>query len=420
VKVWVPFTGQAVLSFRAHTGMIPRLAFSPDGKRLASGGWDRTVRVWDAATGDELLTLRGHRDFVDVQPTRGGRSRARGPRVGAVTGVAFSPDGKRLASGGSDYTVRVWDVTRDQDALTFPEDINSGAPFLVFSPDGRRLLLPVAGGARVRDVATGRDVLSLHLPQVATDAAWSPDGQRIATASDGVVQIWDATTGKEQVAVKGVSVAFSPDGRHLATAGPAAPSTDKRTSVVKWWDAATGKEVRTFGTNELEVLLLAITADGRRVVAVDASSAVKVWDTTTGEEVRRFPVACQVWSRWGIVLSPDGKHLACTDLDHTNNQYLVRVYDLASGRQVLTLPGPASWITCLAYSPDGKRLAIGCADENVKLLDTTTGLEVFTLSGHSSRVIGVAFSPDGCRLASCGYGEVTIWDATLLDEGPRK
>ena len=119
-------------------------------------------------------------------------------------------------------------------------------------------------------------------------------------------------------------------------------------------------------------------------------------------------------------MSPDGNRLACRGQEHTTNQGLIRVYDLASGRQVQTMPGPASWTTCLAYSPDGKRLAAGCADENVKLYDTATGQEVFTFTGHFDRAIGVAFSPDGSRLASCGYSEVTIWDATPLDDGSRK
>ena len=288
IKVWDVATGQVALGWRAHVGIIPRLAFSPDGKRLASGGWDRTVRVWDAATGDEMLTFRGHREFVDVQDNRGVRSQARGPRVGAVTGVAFSPDGTRLTSGISDSTVRVWDVTRAQDALAFTENINDGSPFLAFSPDGRRLLLPFADGAKIRDVVTGQDVLSLRMPRTCHDGAWSPDGRRVATASDGTVQVWDAATGKKQVAVKGDYVAFSPDGRHLATAGPAAPGTDKRTSVMKWWDAATGQELRTFGTQELEIILLTITPDGRRVVTVDAYSTVNSWDTTTGRGGPQF------------------------------------------------------------------------------------------------------------------------------------
>jgi WD40 repeat protein len=268
-------------------------------------------------------------------------------------------------------------------------------------------------------VVTGRDALSLRLPQVATDGAWSPDGRRIATAGDGAVQVWDAATGQKLTAAKGASAAFSPDGQHLATAGPTAPGTEKRTSVVKWWDAATGEELRAFGTQELEIILLAITPDGRRVVAVDANGTVKVWDTATGAEARNFKVECSIWGR-SFALSPDGNHLACRDSDHATDQGLVRVYDLSSGRQVQTMPGPASWITCLAYSPDGKRLAAGCADENVKLLDTATGQEVLTLTAHCDRVIGVAFSPDGRRLAACGYGAVTVWDAGPPDEGPRK
>jgi WD40 repeat protein len=419
VKVWDLVTGQAILSWRAHTGLIPRLAFSPDGKCLATGGWDRTVRVWDAATGEELHAFRGHREFVDVQPNRGGRSQARGPRVGAVTGVAFSPDGKRLATGSSDYTVRVWDVTRAQDALAFSENINHGNPFLAFSPDGRRLLLPFGGGAKVRDAVTGQDVFSLRMPRTCGDGTWSPDGQRVATAGGGVVQVWDAATGVKGVAAKGDHAAFSPDGRHLATAGAVAPGTDRRTSVVKWWDAATGEEVRTLGTQELEVLLLAVTPDGRRVVAVDNSSTVKAWDPTTGAEVRAFKVEAETRGR-GFALSPDGRRLACMDRDRTTQQPLVRVYDVESGRQELTIPGPPSWISSLAYSPDGKRLATGCADENVKLWDTTTGQEVLTLTAHFDRVIGVAFSPDGRRLAACGYDAVTVWDAASPDEGPRK
>jgi WD40 repeat protein len=419
IKVWDAATGQAVLGWRAHAGLVPRLAFSPDGRRLASGGWDRTARVWDAATGDELLAFRGHREFVDVQDNRGQRSQARGPRVGAVTGVAFSPDGKRLATGSSDYTARVWDVTRAQDALAFSEDVNHGNPFLAFSPDGLRLLLPFAGGATARDVVTGQTVSSFRMPRTCGDGAWSPDGRRVATAADGVVQVWDAATGRKQIAVKGDAVAFSPDGRHLATAGPAAPGTDKRTSVVKWWDAATGAEVRTLGTQELEVLLLAVTPDGRRVVSVDDYSTVKAWDTTTGAEVRTFKTEAEIMGR-GFALSPDGKRLACMDRDRTTQQRLVRVYDLESGKEALTIPGPASWISSLAYSPDGKRLATGCADENVKLWDATTGQEVLTLTAHCDRVIGVAFSPDGRRLAACGYGTVTVWDATPPDEGPRK
>ena len=168
--------------------------------------------------------------------------------------------------------------------------------------------------------------------------------------------------------------------------------------MVKWWDAETGAEVRTFGTQELEGEYLAITRDGRRVVAVDYGT-VRVWDTATGAEVRAFKVESETRGR-GFALSPDGRHLAGMDRDGTTQQALVRVYDLESGRQELTIRGPASWISSLAYRPDGKRLATGCADEHVMLWDAATGQEVFTLTAHCDRVIGVAFSPDGRRLAA--------------------
>jgi WD40 repeat protein len=416
VKVWERASGQAILSWRAHTGMIPRLAFSPDGKRLATGGWDRTVRVWDAASGDELYTFRGHREFVDVQPNRGGRSMARGPHIGAVTGVAFSPDGKRLATGSSDYTVRVWDVTRDQEALALPRHSGSVAAFL---PDSRRLVLRgLPTGCAVRDVTTGQVVLSPRTPQ-REDVAVSPDGRYLATASGGeggTATLWDRAAGKELHTLKGFGPAFSPDGRRLATIIGNRWGSWQQPGEVKVWDAATGKELRTLRGDTWLIRFAAFTPDGKQIVSVSVGDTARVWDADTGDEVRHFHFP------YGnaFALSPDGNYLASAGEDSTADQPRVSIYEVSSGREAATLTGHDSRIGCLAYSPDGKRLATGSGDRTVKLWDTATGQEVLTLTGHAGDITGLAFSPDGRRLASSTSSEVRIWDATPPDDGPRK
>jgi dipeptidyl aminopeptidase/acylaminoacyl peptidase len=217
VKVWDAATGGELLTLKGHTNPVVSLAFSPDGRRLASASWDKTVRVWDAATGGELLTLKGH--------TR------------ALLGVAFSPDGTRLASAGGDGTVKVWDA------------------------------------------ATGGELLTLkgHTGEVSS-VAFSPDGRRLASAGrDGTVKVWDAGSGQETLSLKahtaGVSsVAFSPDGLRLASA-----SVD---GTAKVWDAATGGELLILRGHPGGILGVAFSPDGTRLAGGDQGGAVKVWDAS--------------------------------------------------------------------------------------------------------------------------------------------
>jgi WD40 repeat protein/serine/threonine protein kinase len=221
VKLWDSATGKELLSLD-HPRQVDDVAFSPDGRRLASACWDRMVRLWDSATGKELLSFKAHDDVV--------------------MSVAFSPDGQRLASGGRDKLVKVWDS------------------------------------------ATGKEVLSLagHTDDVRS-VAFSPDGQRLASASwDKTVKLWDNATGKKVLSLKGhtggvYAVAFSPDGTRLASGS--------QDGTVKLWDSATGKELLSLAGHAGEVSAVAFTPAGTRLVSMDQDGSIRLWETNVSPQV---------------------------------------------------------------------------------------------------------------------------------------
>ncbi len=405
----------------------PGVAVSPDGTRLASIGVENTAKVWDATTGQEWLTVSG-----DASETG--------------YAIAFSPDGKRLATLDT-AQVMVWDALTGQRLLSLPgKSIGQTINHLSFSPDGQRLAVANMDGVpKVWDLATQTEVVSLTGHAAICDGiAYSPDGTRLATGSeDGVVKIWDALTGKELFTFNpgGVihNVAFSPDGTRLAAAN--------EDGTLKVWDSATGQEM--LNLPRLPGLYdVTFTRDSQRLITAHQDGAARVWDAVTGQPLitlaghvstvvgvaaglaedqiatAGFDGTLRIWDEalgrelqtiaahaaqtWDVAYSPDGTQLATVSLDGT-----AKIWNAMSGQPLLTLTQDSfiDGLTTLAFSPDGKRIATGAMNGTVGIWDAGSGQLVRSLPGHTALVFDLAFSPDGTRFATSSWdGTARVWD----------
>jgi WD40 repeat protein/serine/threonine protein kinase len=415
-----------------HGYLVWSAAFSADGKRILTGSWDKTAKVWDAATGQEILTLNGNNCWVlsaafspdgkrivtgggefgyeGIKPTSEAKvwDAATGRQLFGISGhqspvwsVAFSPDGKRILSGSRGGRVSVSDAATGQELLVLKCEDELAS--VAFSPDGKRI---AAGGATVKvwDAATGQELLTFKRHGGAVfGVAYSPDGKRIATASeDFTVKVSDAATGHELVALKGhaaqvFGVAFSPDGRRIVSG-----SYDK---TVRVWDAATGQELHVLKGHAGLVRRVAFSPDGRRIVSGSDDKTAKVWDAEKGQELPTFK-GHHDFVR-SIAYRPDGNRIVTGSGDKT-----AKVWDAATRQEVLTLKGHTSVLWSVAYSPDGKRIATASKDRTARVWDAATGQEVLALKGHTDEVLSVAFSADGKRIVT-GSTDMTVrvWDA---------
>jgi WD40 repeat protein/serine/threonine protein kinase len=381
-RYWNRLAHQEMQTWQVLRGQLLCMAISADGSRIAAGGDDNIVRLWDAAGSGEPLALKGH--------------------TGWVNSVAFSRDGKRLASGDMDGIVRVWDAASGQERLTLPA---YPAPIrcVAFSPDGRQIASS-ADLIHVADTADGHELfrLSGHTDMIMS-IAFSPDGQFLASGSwDHTVRLWDVATRKLVRTFTGPAqvdcVTFSSDGRRIATGGQ-----DK---MVRIWDAASGQAIRTLKGHSDDVMRLAFSPDGRRLVSAGYDRTVRLWDVDNGQELAVFKGHTQALS--GVAYDTNHGRLVSSGWDGR-----LRFWNLASVQRPIVLKGPAGPVSHLAFSPDCGRVVSGARDTVIRVWDLSNGREIATLPGHTGNILGVAFSPDGRRIASASDDHTgRVWDST--------
>ncbi|TVZ76912.1 helix-turn-helix domain-containing protein [Streptomyces sp. BK340] len=429
VRLWRADGGGTPVVLSGHTGAVAAVAFGPDGRTLASGSADGSVRVWDVRTGTAAVRLPA--------------------QAGAVTAVAFSPDGTKLATGLEDGTARLWNGRTGRALATFTGHTGRVSG-VAFSPDGRTLLTGSWDDtARLWNLHTHRStgVLRGHRGEVYA-VAFGPDGTTAATGSaDGTARLWDVRTRRGTATLRGhtrvvASVAFSPDGRTLLTG-----SWD---DTARLWNLHSHRSTGVLDGHVGHVNSVAFRPDGRAVATASSDGTVRLWGTTAQN-------ATEVLSGHRdyvdtVAFGSDGRTLATGSRDGTTRLWdpgtgrttavldnravpvlavaldsgahllaagdqegQTRLWDTRTHRALVTLRGHGGAVDAVAFSPDGSRLATASTDGTARLWDTRTHRCVGTLRGHSGWVDAVAFSPDGRTLATASTdGTARLWDTRTL------
>ncbi|TWT81443.1 Serine/threonine-protein kinase PknB [Planctomycetes bacterium CA13] len=391
IKIWDAETGQEIVTLTGHTNQVGGVAFSPDGSRLASASFDNTIKLWDTRTYREINTLTGHTKLVAC--------------------VAFSPNGKLLASASDDATIKLWDVSSGRDINTLTGH-RGEIGCVAFNANGTRLAsASVDKTIKIWDAQTGEETTTLtgHAA-IVISVAFSPDGAHLASASQDTIKLWDARSYREISTLRGHTqfvhnIAFSPDGTRLASAG--------RDKTIRLWDVWSGQAIATLGGHADWVNGISFSPDGSRLASASFDKTIKLWDARSGQETASLiSLRGHAGTIYDVAISLDGTRMASAGEDKT-----IKLWDSQSGKEITTLTGHAATVSNVAFSPTGTHLASACTDGTVKLWETQSSREILTLTGHKERVNSLAFNPDGKLLATAANDKtIKVWDAKTGNE----
>jgi len=408
IYLWYIQSGNRIKRLNKHLGDVMAIAFSPDGNRLASAAVDGTVYLWDLRMDEVVFSLEGH--------------------SASVNAVAFSPDreGQYLAAGSSDTTVSLWEVSSGQLVVHLTGHSDSVSA-VKFSPDGQSLASASWDKTvRVWEVPSGKEVqrLSAHSAHI-NSIAFSPDGHTLASgAMDMTIRLWNLQLQQQMTTLFGHSgnvaaISFSPNGKYLVSG-----SWDK---TVRLWDVQTGQTIRRFEGHSSAVTVMALSPDGQNLLSGSDDYGITLFQKTL---LQTGSISFQTFLKTKFILddkyrpiktfavSPDGQTLAVVA-----EESIIYLLDRQSGNEIKRLEGQTEEINHIAFSPDGKQLAVGSrypSESDSKktplgLWEIQSGNELKRLTGHGNHVMKVAFSQDGKTLASASDDNtIHLWDISSL------
>jgi WD40 repeat protein/serine/threonine protein kinase len=398
LALWDAMTGQRDSRLLGHSDLISDLAFSSDGRFLASSSFDGRAILWDYIAGQTLAIIQ---------------------HEGRVNGIAFSPDGKLLATSDENNAVLIWDITSVNNQVS--DEVRSvritepglllqtplEATIVAFSPDGQRLAAFVPGSSIfIWDPFTGQQLSQIPgATTLSSGLAFSPDGRYLAGATGEVgVTLWDTDNGQEILTLQETlliaDITFSQDSSFVAIG--------TKDGLVALWEIETGRKTNKVSGRSSGFNFIALHPDGRQLATGGVDGLTRIWDIgpTSGDEI--FTIKAHAGKTHDVVYSPEGTKFATAGPEGQ-----VKLWDASTGELLHRFDGQLDWVHFPAFSPDGRQLAVANRHGGVTVWEVTSGQELLTLNSDSPSLTAITFSPDGSTLTASGKnGVISIWDAS--------